>query len=84
MLELQRLALRNNLQIVVTTHSPVVLEAVPPEACIFLERTEDNVEVCPPYRDVIQKAFYGQSVHKLSILCEDEVAEGLTDLDIIS
>lgn len=77
MLELQRLALRNNLQIVVTSHSPVVLESVPPEGRIFLERTHDNVQVQPPYRDIFQRAFYGQSQDKLSILCEDDVAEGL-------
>jgi predicted ATPase len=76
MLELQRLALRNNLQIVVTTHSSIILETVPPEARIFLERTEDNVIVQPPYRDILQKAFYGQSIDKLSILCEDDCAEG--------
>jgi hypothetical protein len=77
MLELQRLALRNDLQIVVTTHSQVVLDAVPPEGRIFLERTKDNVEIQPPYKDIIQKAFYGRSINKLSILCEDEVAEAL-------
>lgn len=38
MLELQRIALRNDLQVVVTTHSPVVLDSVPPEGRIFLER----------------------------------------------
>lgn len=77
MLELQRLALRNGLQIVVTSHSPVVLESVPPEGRIFLERTPDNVRVQAPYRDIFQRAFYGQSQDKLSILCEDVVAEGL-------
>ncbi|MDD2755554.1 MAG: AAA family ATPase [Methanothrix sp.] len=78
MLELQRLALRNNLQIIVTTHSPVIIESVPVEGRIFLERTADNnVEVHPPYRDIIQKSFYGRSIDKLSILCEDEVAEAL-------
>ncbi|HNX40197.1 MAG TPA: AAA family ATPase [Methanothrix sp.] len=78
MLELQRLALRNNLQIIVTTHSPVIIESVPIEGRIFLERTSDNnVEVHPPYRDIIQKAFYGRSIDKLSILCEDDVAEAL-------
>jgi len=78
MLELQRLALRNNLQIVVATHSPVILDAVPLEGRIFLERTSDNnVVVQPPYRDIIQKAFYGSTVNKLSILCEDDVAEAL-------
>jgi predicted ATPase len=76
MLQLQRLALRNNLQIIVTSHSPVVLDAVPIEARVFLERTDDNVVVKPAYRDIIQKAFYGQSLEKLSILCEDDIAEG--------
>ena len=75
MLELQRLALRNNLQIIVTTHSPVVLECVPVEARIFLERTEDNVILKPAYKDIFQKAFYGQSLEKVSILCEDDIGE---------
>jgi len=77
MLELQRLALRNDLQIIVTSHSPVILDSVPVEAKIFLERTADNVEVKSPYKDIFQKAFYGQSLEKVSILCEDEVAEAL-------
>lgn len=77
MLELQRLALRNNLQIIVTSHSPVVLESVPPEGRVFLERTVDNVRVQPPYRDIFQRAFYGRPQDKLSVLCEDNVAEGL-------
>ncbi|MFN4253752.1 MAG: ATP-dependent nuclease [Saprospiraceae bacterium] len=75
MLELQRLALRNDLQIIVTSHSPVVLDCVPIEGRIFLERTVNNVETRPPYRDIIQRAFYGQSLDKLSVLCEDDVAE---------
>jgi predicted ATPase len=77
MLELQRLALRNNLQIIVTSHSPVVLESVPPEGRVFLERTADNVVVQPPYRDIFQRAFYGRPQDKLSVLCEDSVAEAM-------
>lgn len=77
MLELQRLALRNSLQIIVTSHSPVVLECVPPEGRIFLERDNENVIVKPPHRDIIQRAFYGQTVNKLSILCEDDIAEAI-------
>lgn len=77
MLELQRLALRNNLQIIVTSHSSVILESVPLEGRIFLERTADNVTVQPPYRDIFQRAFYGRSQNQLSVLCEDAVAEAL-------
>ncbi len=79
MLELQRIALRNKLQVIVASHSPVVLESVPAEARLFLDRDEDTAEVriVPPYRDILQKALYGQSRDRLSILCEDDMAEGL-------
>lgn len=86
MLELQRLALRNDLQIVVTTHSPVVLDCVPDEGRLFLERTAAGVEVKPAYRHVIQRAFYGQSINKLSVLCEDEMGESMVlgCLDVVN
>ena len=78
MVELQQLALRNNLQVIVTTHSPVVLDAVPENARIFLQRDDDsNVSVVPAYRDLIQNALYGRSQDALNVLCEDDVAEGL-------
>ena len=88
MLELQRIALRNDLQIIVTSHSPVVLDSVPPEARLFLERDARTLDVArlPAYRDIFQKALYGQSADRLSILCEDEVAEGviLGALDVLN
>ena len=79
MLQLQQLALRNDLQIIVTTHSPVILDSVPPEARIFLDRDEatGRVSVCPPYRDIVQDALYGRSGDTLNILCEDEAAEAI-------
>ena len=78
MLELQQLALRNNLQIIVTSHSPVVLESVPDNGRIFLQRRDDGrVEVLPAYRDIIQDSLYGRSQDSLNVLCEDDVAEGI-------
>ncbi len=79
MLELQRIALRQNLQIIAASHSPVVLDSVPPEARVFLDRDDRTGEAhrLPAYRDIFQKALYGQSRDKLSILCEDDVAEGI-------
>ena len=79
MLELQRSALRQKLQIIVASHSPVVLDSVPPEARIFLDRDDATGQVrrAPLYRDIFQKALYGQSRNQLSVLCEDAVAEGL-------
>ena len=75
MLELQRLSLRNKLQIIVATHSLVVLETVPVEARIFLERQGKNVVKQPIHHDVIQHAFYGRALDTLSIVCEDDSAE---------
>ena len=79
MLELQRIALLQNLQVIVASHSPVVLDSVPPEARVFLDRDDRTGEAhrLPAYRDIFQKALYGQSRDKLSILCEDDVAEGI-------
>ena len=78
MLQLQQLALRNDLQVIVTTHSPVVLDAVPAHGRIFLERDEaGRVGVLPPYRDIVQNALYGRSGDALNLLCEDAAAEGI-------
>ncbi len=79
MLELQRSALRQKLQVIVASHSPVVLSSVPPEGRIFLDRDLETgiVRREPLYRDIFQKALYGQSQDRLSLLCEDEVAEAV-------
>ena len=86
MLHLQQLALRNNLQIIVTTHSPVVIDTVPHNARVFLERDEHGkVSTLPPYRDIIQNALYGRSSEAVNLLCEDEAAEGILNgiLDVL-
>ena len=73
-----KLALRNNLQVIVTTHSPVILDSVPREALVFLDRdNEGQVSVVSPYRDVVQNALYGRSSDKLTVLCEDKVAAAI-------
>ena len=81
MVHLQELALRNDLQIIVTSHSPVILDAVPFNGKIFLDRDElsGEVVVCEPYRDLIQNALYGRSNDVLKLLCEDEIAEGILE-----
>lgn len=69
MAQLQQLALRNDLQVIVTTHSPVVLDAVPRNGHIFLERDRTGeVTVRPAYRDIIQNALYGRSPDALNLL----------------
>ena len=78
MLHLQQLALRRNLQIIVTTHSHVVLDSVPTIGRIFLDLDEaGKVKVLPPHRDLVQDALYGLAKDTLNLLCEDEAAEGI-------
>ena len=81
MLHLQQLALRNDLQIIVTSHSPVVLDSVPLNGKIFLDRDDLSGEVVvrPAYRDLIQNALYGRSNEMLKLLCEDEIAESILE-----
>ena len=78
MLQLQQLALINDLQIIVTSHSPVVLDSVSSNGRIFLDRDDaGHVIVRQAYRDLIQDALYGRSEDALNLLCEDEAAEGI-------
>ena len=78
MLQLQKLSLQNNLQVIVTSHSPIVLNAVPSSGRIFLDRDENGVvSVVPAYRDIVQNALYGRAAYTLNVLCEDEAAEGV-------
>ncbi len=79
MLQLQQFAWRNDLQIIVATHSPVVLDSVPSNGRIFLDRDEatGQVAVCPPYRDLLQDSIYGRSDDAVNLLCEGEATVGL-------
>ena len=79
MLNLQSIAKRQNLQVIVTTHSPVVLDCVPPEGRVFLERDKKSHDVreAKHLRDTMQKIMYGQVDDKLSIICEDVIAEAV-------
>lgn len=86
MLELQRLALRQNLQMIVTTHSPIILESVPVEGRVFFERVGDNVVQRETLRDVLQRALYGRPLEQLSVLCEDGVAKAIVQgvMDVLA
>ncbi len=78
MLHLQELALRNDLQVIATTHSPVILDSVPSEGRVFLDRDADgSVKLLQPLRDVVQNALYGRTHDRLNILCEDDSAEAI-------
>jgi AAA domain, putative AbiEii toxin, Type IV TA system len=89
MLELLRLSLRNNLQIIVTSHSTTIINSVPQDARLFLQRDgNNNVILKPPYKDILQKSLYGQADEQLSIICEDSTSEsflrGLIEAEAIN
>ena len=71
MLELQRSALRNNLQIIVASHSPVILDSVPPRARIFLERdeTEGQIRRAPLYQTLSEGSVRPVPRPALRALC---------------
>lgn len=78
MVQLQELCLLNDLQIVVTTHSPVVLESVHPLGRVFLERDANGrVATVEPYQDVVQNALYGRATNAISLVCANKTAESI-------
>ena len=81
MQKLQQLVLRKNLQVIVTTHSPVVLNSVPEDGRIFLERNKTGeASVTPqPYRGLMQDMLDEGLDKKFRLLCEDDGAEGVLD-----
>jgi hypothetical protein len=79
LLEFQRPALRNRLQIIVTTPGPAVLDSVQPEARVFLERAPDNVVLRSTYRNLIQRSLYGRFQTIFSILCLDNLYSAAAD-----
>jgi len=73
--ELKSICERKHIQIICTTHSPEILESLPIEGRIFLERLGQSVEVIP---GISSKYAFGKLIGRanpeLCILVEDNVA----------
>jgi hypothetical protein len=73
--ELKELCRERHIQIIFTTHSPRVLECLPPEGRIHLERDGDTVRAMP---DISPKyaagLMSGVKQPELNIYCEDGIA----------
>ena len=73
--ELQDLAWRKKLQIIVSTHSEHFIDAVPREARILLERWDDVHNVTPrPTTRLAAGQMSGRARPEMLILCEDHAA----------
>ncbi|WP_181428637.1 ATP-dependent nuclease [Modestobacter versicolor] len=81
MIELIALAADRNLQIVVSTHSPYILEQLPIEARVFIQPQRDGTReiiygVTPEYAMSMMDDYEHP---ELTLYCEDDIAVAMTD-----
>jgi predicted ATPase len=74
--ELKQLCLKRQIQIICTTHSPTILDCLPPEGRIFLERIGNSTEVIPGISSRFAMGKLTGKPHvELDILVEDITAK---------
>ena len=81
MLELQRIALRQQLQIIVASHSPVVLDSVPPDARIFLDRDDRSVQPLFLLGNEPPEGWIWQTLRRRRDVCAPLLGLSLQDMD---
>jgi energy-coupling factor transporter ATP-binding protein EcfA2 len=83
--ELKTLCGERKLQVICTTHSPRILDSLPPEGRIFLERVAENVTVIPGISSAFATGkLSGLPSVELDVLVEDEVAKLIIETGINS
>jgi predicted ATPase len=74
--ELKEICKKRKFQIICTTHSSRILECLPPESRIFLERTGTETDIIPGISPAYATGkLSGRSNAELDILVEDEAAK---------
>jgi predicted ATPase len=74
--ELKELCVKRQVQIICTTHSPIVLDCLPPEGRIFLERVGNSIQVTPGISSAFATGkLAGKPKVELDILVEDTIAQ---------
>jgi predicted ATPase len=74
--ELKSICKKRKIQIICTTHSSRILECLPPESRIFLERTGTGVNIIPEISPAYAtEKLSGRPNVELDILVEDEAAK---------
>jgi predicted ATPase len=74
--ELKALCRKRHIQVICTTHSPRILECLPPEGRIFLEKTGDSTAVIVGISpDYATGKLSGRDAIEVDVLVEDGVAE---------
>ena len=78
--ELKNICKKRHVQIICTTHSPTVLESLPPEGRIFLNKIGDQVQVVPEISPAFATGkLSGKRNAELDIYVEDDVAEDIVN-----
>ena len=78
--ELKLLCLQKKCQIICSTHSKSILERLPPEARIFLKRSDDKTDIIP---NVSPEFAFGKlsgfNTGELDVFVEDDVGQAFLD-----
>ena len=78
--ELKNICNKRHLQIICTTHSSTVLECLPPEGRIFLDKIGDEIQVVPEISPAFAAGkLSGKRNAELDIYVEDEVAKDIVN-----
>lgn len=79
--ELKKICNERHIQIICTTHSPRILNSLPPEARLHLEKEGDGVRVIPEISaDYAAGLMSGIKHAELDIICEDGRAKNILAL----
>ena len=78
--ELKNICNKRHLQIICTTHSSTVLECLPPEGRIFLDKIGDEIQVIPEISPAFAAGkLSGKRNAELDIYVEDDVAKDIVN-----
>jgi predicted ATPase len=81
--ELKKICSERHIQIICTTHSPRILNSLPPEARLHLEKEGDAVRVIPGISaDYAAGLMSGIKQAELDIVCEDKCAQKILSFSL--
>jgi predicted ATPase len=78
--ELKDVCRQRHIQVICTTHSPAILDAVPPEARCYIQNVSGKTTVVPEVSTAYAAGqLSGKRTNELDIYVEDDISAGLTE-----
>lgn len=78
MTKLKEIALERKIQIIATTHSKIILEALPPEARFFIESYTNKTVITKGISPIFASGkLSGKKIGEIDIFVEDEIAKAI-------